>query len=524
MVLTEAWPSPKLRGIGAPGATVVEDPKWELAILATVQGFYEKLLQESVRGEVPVPSGLEAISLQSDDSVSETLSTMHRWLRLLDLAITPAMLRRAFTADTDPEIAEAMLRYFTRNQDASEVHRDKTDLITTFLYRHPRVPGQWERRGYGLDGSLPLPPFEIALLEILAEADTPSLTEEHVQIVRRFDQLQEEAEGFRDLNALLDSAIIPRVRELKQSLDASFYHPCVLATIAPYNTAFGRRFDALFHQAAAEIKSFAEVVEQQGGSILGNVDGVDVTVEHIAALEESELLRIDYGAALDKFRRVSKLKKTLDQRPPFRRSPRLIPAKPIVHQPAKIASFPKRRPVLDVQAMRSAVTPQQISGEESKLLRIEESIRVFVRVADPKFHQIVPMRFFNLMLTSAEADACGADYLEEKSIRAGVARVLLRLVAMVARMTTEMEELKRAEHSESLWKLHADSLVVLLEIGRSVNQNAERVMIMADERGAKVEADKIRPPLEKLLHGSQLAEKALAGVPAEKSLSATSAS
>jgi len=156
---------------------VVEDPKWELAILATVQGFYEKLLQESVGGEVPVPAGLEAISLQSDGSVLETLSTMHRWLRLLDLAITPAMLRRAFTPETDPEIAEAMLRYFTRNKEITDVHRDKTDLVVTFLYRHPRVPGQWERRGYGLDGSLPLSPFEIALLEILADADIPSLSE-----------------------------------------------------------------------------------------------------------------------------------------------------------------------------------------------------------------------------------------------------------------------------------------------------------------------------------------------------------
>ena len=258
---------------------MVEDPKWELAILATVQGFYEKLLQESVRGEVPVPAGLEAISLQSDDSVLETLSAMHRWLRLLDLAITPAMLRRAFTPDTDPEIAEAMLRYFTRNRETSELHRDKTDLVTTFLYRHPRVPGQWERRGYGLDGALPLSPFEIALLEILADADVPELTDEHMQTLRLFDHLQQEAENFRDLNALLESGIIPRVRELKLSLDTSFYHPGALATIAPYNTAFGKKFDDLFHQSTAEIKNFAEVVEEQGGSILGNVDGVDVTVE-----------------------------------------------------------------------------------------------------------------------------------------------------------------------------------------------------------------------------------------------------
>ena len=253
---------------------------------------------------------------------------------------------------------------------------------------------------------------------------------------------------------------------------------------------------------------------------------MDVTVEHVAALEESDLLRIDYGAALDKFRRVSKLKKTLDQRPPIRRSPRLVrpPAKPSVIQPPKASSFASRRPVLDVPAMRSAVTPQQLSAEESKLLRIEESIRIFVRVADPKFRQIVPMRFFNLMLTTTEADAYCADYLEEKSVRAGVARVLLRLVAVVARMTTELEELKRAENSESLWKLHADSLVVLLEIGRTVNQNAERVMTLAEQRGAKVEADKIRAPQQRLLESSQLAENTLAGVSTEKSLGATNAS
>jgi hypothetical protein len=503
---------------------VVDDPKWELAILATVQGFYEKLLQEPVSGEVPVPAGLEAISLQeSDGSVLSTLSRMHRWLRLLDLAITPAMLRRAFTSDTDPEIAEAMLRYFTRTKDGSDVHRDKTDLVTTFLYRHPRVTGQWEQRGFGLDGSLPLSPFEIALLEILADADVPSLTDEHVQVLRRFDQLQEEAEGFRDLNALLESGIIPRVRELKASLDSSFYHPGVLATIAPYNTAFSKKFDAVFHQAAAEIKSFAEVVEEQGGSILGNVDGVDVTVDHVAALEEGALLRIDYGAALEKFRRVSKLKRTLDQRPPIRRAPRLVnpPAKANGKRPS---SNSNRRAILDVQALRSAVTPQQMSTEESKLLRVEESIRIFVRVADPKFRQIVPMRFFNLMLTPPEADAYCADYLEEKSLRAGVARVLLRLGAMVARMTTELEELKRAENSESLWRLHADSLIVLLEIGSAVNDNAARVMALAEQRGAKIEADKIRTPLKKMLDCAQLVQKTLAGPVLEKSLSATSAS
>jgi hypothetical protein len=506
---------------------VVEDPKWELAILATVQGFYEKLLQEPVEGEVPIPAGLEAISLQDNDGdVHDVLFRMRRWLRLLDLAITPAMLRRALTADIDPEIAEAMLRYFARKKDASDVHRDKTDLVATFLYRHPRVPGQWESRGFGLDGSLPLSPFEIALLEILADSDVPVLSEEHVQLLRRFDPLLEEAQAFKDLNTLLDSGIIPRVRELKQSLDLSFYHPGVMATVAPYNATFGKKFDELFHDAAAEIKSFAQALEEQGGSILGNVDGVDVTVEHVAAMEESELLKIDYGVALEKFTRVSKLKRALERRPPIRRAARPT-TPPSVRagrgSAVKSPSAPVQRPVLDVRTMRTAVTPAQISTEEAKLRRVEESIRVFVRVADPKFRQIVPMRFFNLTLTPAEADAYCADYLQEQSLGASVARVLLRMVAVVARMTTELEELKRCENSASLWKLHADSLVALLEVARTMNEHATRVLASANQQGDTDHADAIQTSVQKLRACSELVVKTLTTPPDHKSAGAAAA-
>jgi hypothetical protein len=494
---------------------VLEDPKWELAILATVQGFYEKLLQNPVGGEVPVPAGLEAVSLlDSSNDVRQTLLQMHRWLRLLDMAITPAMLRMAFTTDTDPEIAEAMLRYFTRKKDFSDLNRDKTDVVVTFLYRHPRVPGQWESRGYGLDGSLPLAPFEIALMEILSETDLPELSEDQIHLLLRFDRLRQEAEACRDLDALLDSGIISRARELKQTFDSAFYHPTVLAAVAPYNSTFGERFSELFLLAAGQIKIFAEDLQAQGGSILGTVDGVDVTVDQVAAFKERELLASDYGSALDKFRRVSKLRKTLERHPPVQSRPQLLKpsARPEKREPSRIAA----RPVLNVDAVRSAITPQQISTEESKLLRIEESIRVFVRVADPKFRQIVPMRFFNLPLTAAEADAYCADYLEEKSVRAGAARVLLRTVAVIARMTTELEELKRAENSPSLWKMHADSLVVLLEASRTLQESASRVAALADQRGSAAEAMNVRASLQKMHDCSNLVLDTLSGSPAKK--------
>jgi hypothetical protein len=495
---------------------LAEDLKFELAILATVQGFYQKLMRDSLGGDVPIPSGLDEVSLRhSDEDLPETLSRMYRWLHLLDMAITPAMLRQALTPDTDSEVAEALLRYFVRRREPSEVNRDKTDLIATFLYRHPRVPGQWQQHGYGLDGSLPLSPFEIALIEILADTDVPSLPEEHVQLLRNFDPLREEIAHYRDFNSLMDSGIVSRVRELKRWLDSSFYHPGVLATVAAHNAAFGARFDQLFAKALGEIKQFAQALDEMGGSILSTVDGVEVTVDHVAAIEQKEMLKADYGSALEKFRRVSKLKKELDRRPPIRKS-LLAPAGGSTTSSGGAAAAAKAARVAAAKAPTPAqafqppvITAQQISVEEGKLRRVEESIRVFVRVADPKYRQVVPMRFFNLTLTTTEAEAYNASFLEEKSPRADVARTLIRLVSCVARINTELEELKRSQSMSSLWKLHADALVVLLEIASTTTEEAETVAKTAESSDA-ASAKAISETVQKLRDRSNLAVKALA--------------
>ena len=500
---------------------LAEDLKFELSILATVQGFYQKLMRDSLGGDVPIPSGLDEVSLRhSEEDLPETLSQMYRWLHLLDMAITPAMMRHALTPDTDSEVAEALLRYFVRRREPSEVNRDKTDLISTFLYRHPRVHGQWQQHGYGLDGSLPLSPFEIALIEILADTDVPSLPEEHVQLLRNFDPLREEIARYRDFNSLIDSGIVSRVRELKRWLDASFYHPGVLATVAAHNAAFGARFDMLFAKALGEIKQFAQALDEMGGSILSTVDGVEVTVDHVAAIEQKEMLKADYGSALEKFRRVSKLKKELDRRPPIRRS-LLAPAvgngiqssgggsAAAAAKTARAAAAAAKVPAPPEAFQPPPITAQQISAEEGKLRRVEESIRVFVRVADPKYRQVVPMRFFNLTLTTPEAEAYNASFLEEKSLRADVARALIRLVSCIARVNTELEELKRSQSMSSLWKLHADALVVLLEIASTTTEEAE-VVVKTAEGSDAASAKAIAETMQKLRDRSDLAVKALA--------------
>ena len=469
---------------------------------------------------MPIPSGLDEDALRhTERELPNTLSRMYRWLHLLDMAITPAMLRKALTPDTDSEVAEALLRYFVRRRESTDVNRDKTDLVATFLYRHPRVPGQWEQSGYGLDGALPLSPFEIALIEILADTDVPSLPEEHVQLLRRFDPFIEEVNRFRDFNALMDSGMIGRVRELKTWLDSSFYHPGVLATVAAYNTTFGKKFDELFVKALGEIKNFGQALEEMGGTILTTVDGVEVTVEHVAAIEEKSLLQADYGSTLEKFRRVSKLKKELDRRPPIRRS-LLTPAAHATRsggtaaapKPAKAAAAAAKAPAKAPVFQPPAITAQQLSAEESKLRRVEESIRVFVRVADPKYRQVVPMRFFNLTLTPSEADAYNSAFLEEKSLRAEVARTLIRLVSVAARIRTELEELKRSQKMSSLWKLHADAVVVLLDMASTTTEEAGSVAKNAEQSGSGAAARSIHESVKKLRDQSDVAVKTFANV------------
>jgi hypothetical protein len=84
------------------------------------------------------------------------------------------------------------------------------------------------------------------------------------------------------------------------------------------------------------------------------------------------------------------------------------------------------------------------------------------------------------------------------------------MVTVAARMTTELEELRRTQNSPSLWRLHADALVVLLEIERSVGENVKRVMTPED--GAQNQV--IQASLKKLHDCTALVRQTLS--PADK--------
>lgn len=543
---------------------MAEDSKFELAIVETVYSFYQKLLQDSVQEPVPLPNNLHLISLgELDRHFPDPLARIRGWLKLLDLAVTPSMLRHSLTSDVDPEIAETLLRYYARKKAATDVDRDKADFVATFLYRNPRVPGQWDKHGFTLDGVVPIPPFEIALIEILADAEAPEMPEEYVPILREFDAIREELDSYTTLEALTDAGVVQKGRDLKQAFGTCFYHPGVLATIGPYNAAIGKKLEELFRATTQQLKSFAEEVHKEGGDVTSPVEG-KVTVQHLAMIEEGEILKADYASGQEKFRRVSKVKKAVDQRrsgkaahgkkhqehaeeampahanrdkgeaaatrPPEefeeRDEPKRTPipprflGKPAPQMPkfdmppsATASSSAPTRGIPArgfVGAHGAAAEPAKLYDaqlEEGKLRSVDDSIRVFVKAAEAKSRQVVPMRSFNLTLTPVEADACGADYWDEKSFRGEYARAMSRIVALIARMSTELEELRQKQNSAHLWKPHASSMRFLLDASNAAFDQSTSVLAVAGQRGLNEKINAMKESLQKLRTRMENAEQ-----------------
>jgi hypothetical protein len=420
---------------------------------------------------------------------------------------------------------------------------------------------------------VPIPPFEIALIEILADAEPPEMPEEYVPILQEFDSLREELNGYTTLEALTDAGVVQKGRDLKQALGTCFYHPGVLATVGPYNATLGKKLEELFRATTKQLKTFAETVHREGGDITCAVEG-KVTVQQLALIEEGAILNAEYSTAQEKFRRVSKVKRAVDlrksdedkaqtkkseekkqaearlarvaaepqdtdkglaakspQSAPHRDydedaeneptpSPaggkwvgRAAPEMPRFDVPTSAnAVLPWGLPVRGLGGQAAAPEPARLYDaqlEEGKLRSVDDSIRVFVKAAEAKSRQVVPMRSFNLTLSPMEADACGAEYWDEKSFRGEYARALSRIVALVARMSTELEELRQKQNSSHLWKPHASSIHFLLDASGAAFETSTQVLALAGQRGLNDKINAMRESLQKLRTRMDAAEELL---------------
>ena len=410
------------------------------------------------------------------------------------------MMRDALKESTTEETAEALLRHFVRKGSHSDADRDKGDFIVTFLYRSLVPAGKQIPAEMIVDEPSE---FEQGLYTIIGSEESAVLPEEHRQLVREFPFVRQEVDDYRHFDQLMDSGIIQRVRDIKQRLGESFYHPRVLATIAAYNVYFGSRFDELFKQTTQQIKKFASNVQQQGGSIMSRVDG-DVTVQHITEVEqqETELLQTEYGRAQEHFRKISKLKKAVDSR---------TGARPHVAGVAAHAPAAQPRTGNVAGAGEAALSGINFPIAQGKLRAMEDSIRNFVLAADPKSANVIPLRNGNMVLSSVEVDAFRSDYSAEKSYRADYAKALRQTVSIQACLQLELREYSAKLSSAYLWKPHADALAFLIGTARRIQVQCGAILATAEQRGLADKITAMNGSLQKMGRQVQLAVKTLQG-------------
>ncbi len=517
---------------------MAHDSHRELKDLTTVNNFYLGLLEKSLGHGVPTPVAIQ--NGAASEGGEKVVSEYKNWLDLIDLAITPPVVRDTLKSTSGFEVVHALLRYLAEKASPRSGDRDKMDCVITYLFRNPPQtsggPPAWQRpevdSSYFFISQAALG-FQGDLYRALEGMEFANLPQEHAHLIAEFEYLYQELEEFRHFDQIMDSGIVQRVRELKQSLGKSFYHPSALAPIAVWNDVFGRKFDELFHDAAKQIKTFAENVQREGGSILSRLEG-DITVKQLTEVETGQILAEDYQYAQDEFRKVSKFKKVVDSKRP----PRTATYQPAVYttttQPGPVAKIPEPPPAVaqtttpsaqqpsqhqpapnpvgpsqkqapskptPVQAEVLAVPPSQAvqnSVQEGKIHSAKEAIKEHVRTSEPTLAPIVPVKRTRITLSAAEVEAYKVDYGAEKSFRADYANVLMTIVAYLSRMIVEVDEYNQKATSAYLWKPHADALAYLLSTLERLSMQGEAVMAVARARGLQEKAAGLKASLDKV--------------------------
>ena len=470
----------------------------ELLDLVAVHGFYIQLIEHKLGHPVPLPH--EAVSPEREASrIENSIRLLRRWLALLDLAIPPVTIRDAVKENLALETTEALMRYLIDKHSPAESDRDKADCVATNLFRSftenaPPLGDVHDRIFQILQLAQS---YEEHLMRVLEGAHIPELAPQHNQLIGEFEFLHQEIEDFKHFDQLMDSGIVQRVRDIKQSFGDSFYHPKVLANVALYNAYFGKRFDDLFRSTTEQLKTFAAKVQEEGASIMSKVEG-DVTVKHLAEVDDQRLMAQEYGKAQENFRKISSFKKAVDKRGgrPAASAYAAAAAAPHAshtHAPATHASAHKAPAAHVPGAMPKHINP----AEETKINAQLDAMRSFVRVAEKSCH-VVPLTKGNMGITPSEAEALRAEFAHEKSFRADFANATAMLVALGARLKVEEVEFREKQSSAYLWKPHADAIAYIIQRSQDAFATANQMIELAEKRGLQEKAAGLRASSLKL--------------------------
>jgi hypothetical protein len=470
-----------------------------------VHELYASILEPELGFALPTTD-----AARSDGELEATAESLRRWLRLFDMAITPTMLREA-TNRPDGEVpGVALLRYYVTEASAQASMRDKLDLVAGYLYRVPPGGGLRANLQGGISCKRIVNPhaimeFETELSELLRGLPLPAVPDEHRQLSREFPFLAEEVEDFSHFDELMDSGVMKRARDIKQSFGSSIYHPAIVAAVGTYNAYFRLRFDQLFREAVAQIKSFADQVQQQGASVLSRVED-DVLVKQLVDVKENEILAEEYSRAQDRLREISRYKKVADKK--RRAMPSRPGGIPVGNGPAGAAPAPEGSPKaiesdFVVLADAAPVRRMAFTQEQAKLKTMVGNIYAFIKASDlasgPRRLTMPLPVGTSVVLPENEVDAFRSGHVGEKSFRGELADALCQLAGLRARLTSEETEYHKKKRSEYLWKLHADAMAVLVQIATEVMASLETGLLpQMQQRGLQEKHRGVEESLELL--------------------------
>jgi hypothetical protein len=471
--------------------------------LSVVHSFYLFLLESSFGHEVPVPT-----------SISHDTDVLHRFVLLLDRAVTPQMIRDGLHLEEHQQAAEALLRFFARKPQSVREFRDKADVLATALFRSLLRPDAGELTD--AENAQVTLALEADLHRIYKNMPLPEPPNERMQLVREFEHLRAEIHAFRNFDELVDSGMMQKVRDIKQALDVSFLHPRVLSVVAAHNACFHEKFDALFIQAAKDVKTFAAQVQRDGGGMIPPLDTLaQEDMQGISRLKEALLHQRSAKATvittLEREHPVALSMAAAAGASSSHSAPHLAEPTPSDLDGANTATAAPNRisPAAHVLPRSSTNTADV---EAQALQHVQSTIRSFVRTADAHAAHVVPLPDGNITLTNAEADAFRADYGEEKSFRGQLAYVLMQMAALDARLMSQLQALETTRHTPYNWKEHADALAHLLSTGRNIVDQAMELAGVAKERGLHDKAAALAECIEKIRPRGQAAVEALQSI------------
>ncbi len=395
--------------------------------------LFGTIVAEHLGGAFPQPAEIETLGT-SPPSPHQVSGPARRWIALLDLCLHPQLFRMGIKKQSpDEETLTAAIRYLAAKKPRSEVDRDRLDWLLTYVFRRRAETGSTV--GFGA--------VRENIQRWLADSAQAPLTDAAQNLLSEVAAAVADVTDMRTFSQLTESGLIQRGRDIKESFQEEFFHPEVLPALVNYNLVFGRRFEALFERAAAQVR---------GAS---------------AGLAEK-----DYRSTAGDFRKLSSLTKEAGGDVPQEaarpaesawRVGRPMPSVPPSGPPASQPPAPPPAAALPQDPLeRMKSLGIDLSRQESKLKMLQNNIAGFARSAG-RAVDTIPLPHGSFPVAEWESAALTGEYgPEDRSFRAEFSNQVRAALGLIAAMREELASYQEKRSSEFLWKAHYDSLIYLL--------------------------------------------------------------